>query len=536
MRIHWLIEDCTELWGGVKVALEDAEWLHRTGRHEVLVISRTPAPDWLCLTVPFLVAPRFEPAEMPEADVVVAPFFNWVPAALRAREANRCKAVVHYVQGYEGYYSYFSGSVDTIRAVYQDPRSFKITISPNLTRLLDIELGIKAREIPYVVDHDVMHPAPPGERHHGRPVRVGLVGPLAIDWKDIQTGLDACSLAYQAGLELELVRASNMPPHGSEQHQPFPVEWHQQLPPAEMGDFYRSLDVFLGSSRGKEEGFFLPAVEAMACGVPAVLTDIPCFRSYGNEQYALFVPPGDPEQMAAALVIAAKEPEVRAGMRANGLTTASRFRPEIHGAALEQALREVLSEATAPAGLVLDDDAMRPIHTGPAPVKLTPQSPDTAGLNLLREQLFQDLRKAAPAFLAAGKFDDAACMLQAASALHHECLQTIRELAWVEFQRGEPGRSLALLDDLVRQGAGDGEIHSNRGMVLFAMGDIGGAKQAFEAAIQQGADDAETNNNLGVARYRGGDKEGARCAFARALEMDPAHRDARHNMDELEAG
>ena len=43
MRITWLLEVAAQLWGGVKVALENANWLQRRG-HQVTVVSRSPAP------------------------------------------------------------------------------------------------------------------------------------------------------------------------------------------------------------------------------------------------------------------------------------------------------------------------------------------------------------------------------------------------------------------------------------------------------------------------------------------------------------
>ncbi|HIE72193.1 MAG TPA: glycosyltransferase, partial [Planctomycetes bacterium] len=88
----------------------------------------------------------------------------------------------------------------------------------------------------------------------------------------------------------------------------------------------RSLDVFLGTSSGEEEGFFLPAIEAMACGVPSVLTDIPCFRNHqdlvGHDRYALFVDPQDPTAMAEAIVLAGALPDIRTSLRAGGIEVA----------------------------------------------------------------------------------------------------------------------------------------------------------------------------------------------------------------------
>ena len=90
-------------------------------------------------------------------------------------------------------------------------------------------------------------------------MRIGLVGPFDIASKDLATGLEACLQAQRGGLELEVVRITNTSPHPGEQSLPLPFEWHVQVPPDRMGELYRSMDVFVGSSRGEAEGFFMPA-------------------------------------------------------------------------------------------------------------------------------------------------------------------------------------------------------------------------------------------------------------------------------------
>jgi glycosyltransferase involved in cell wall biosynthesis len=68
------------------------------------------------------------------------------------------------------------------------------------------------------------------------------------------------------------------------------------------------------------EGFSLPAVEAMACGVPLVATTggaVPEVVGRDGET-GLLVPPGDPQTLAAALLRAFAEPELRARVGAAG--------------------------------------------------------------------------------------------------------------------------------------------------------------------------------------------------------------------------
>ncbi len=68
------------------------------------------------------------------------------------------------------------------------------------------------------------------------------------------------------------------------------------------------------------EGFSLPAIEAMSCGVPLVATTggaLPEVVGRDNET-ALVVPPGDSEALAAKIALALDDPELRARIGAAG--------------------------------------------------------------------------------------------------------------------------------------------------------------------------------------------------------------------------
>ncbi|PPK69803.1 glycosyltransferase family 1 protein [Actinokineospora auranticolor] len=57
----------------------------------------------------------------------------------------------------------------------------------------------------------------------------------------------------------------------------------------------------------RDEGFGLPVLEAMACDVPVVCTDVPALREVAGD-HAHFVPFGDTEALAAALLEALEHP------------------------------------------------------------------------------------------------------------------------------------------------------------------------------------------------------------------------------------
>ena len=96
------------------------------------------------------------------------------------------------------------------------------------------------------------------------------------------------------------------------------------VPDEEMPAWYHAADAFVFPS--VNEGFGLAALEAMAAGLPVVLTDLPVFAEYVSfGEDALAVVPGDDEALVDALETVAHDDEVRATLRQRGRAVAARF-------------------------------------------------------------------------------------------------------------------------------------------------------------------------------------------------------------------
>lgn len=92
------------------------------------------------------------------------------------------------------------------------------------------------------------------------------------------------------------------------------------VPQADMPALYRAADLLAFPSW--TEGFGLCVLEAMACGVPALVSRNPPFTEYLAPTDALFADPADPDALADAMA-SAVVPETRARLRAAGLARAA---------------------------------------------------------------------------------------------------------------------------------------------------------------------------------------------------------------------
>ena len=97
------------------------------------------------------------------------------------------------------------------------------------------------------------------------------------------------------------------------------------LPVSELVERYRACDIFVAPSLS-QESFGIVLLEAMATGRAVVCSDIRGYREVAKPEGAAFVPPNDPELLAAALLSLARDPARRKAMQAFNLESVQAYR------------------------------------------------------------------------------------------------------------------------------------------------------------------------------------------------------------------
>ena len=342
MKIAYLLED-TELAGGVRINVAHADVLTERGHHCLLATKGGPL-TWRRSRAPWRHVRSFEELDAREFDFVVGTFWTTVGAAyaLAGRRA------VHLCQGYEGSFTAYRHLKEQIDAAYRLPIP-KITVSPHLVEICRAFYD-DATYVGQIVDEEFFQGSRGGgvagsrggrdsetsrPRDPESPPRVLLVGPAQADFKGIDVGYAAVRRARARGAAFDLVRVSQWPAAQGEPAE-LASEFHVALATAEMARLIASCDAFLGPSR-HQEGFGLPAAEALASGVPAVLSEIPSFLSWDPaHDYALFTAEGDGEAMGDALVRLLADASLREQLRRRGREVVEQFRAEKTGERLER--------------------------------------------------------------------------------------------------------------------------------------------------------------------------------------------------------
>ncbi|HEY0592025.1 MAG TPA: glycosyltransferase [Thermoanaerobaculia bacterium] len=315
LRIAYLMED-TDLSGGVRVQLAQADALIARG-HEVTIFTKGLPLTWRSSEADWEYVDDFRAPSYDGFDFVIATFWTTVAPAYERAGAR----ALHLCQGLEFTFTAYQPIRAEIEAAYRLPVP-KLVVSPHLEAWL-APFGQEVFVVGQIVDEE-FYRSGPALRHE--PPRVLLAGASQIDFKGIDVGYDAALHARAMGGEFDLVRVSPWAPAADEPKESA-AEFHIGLDARAMARLVHSCEIFLGPSR-KEEGFGLPAAEALAAGAAAVLSRIPSFESFDPERrdYALWADENDGIAMGDELVRLLDDEELRLRLGMRGRETVEKYR------------------------------------------------------------------------------------------------------------------------------------------------------------------------------------------------------------------
>jgi glycosyltransferase involved in cell wall biosynthesis len=319
----------TDLSGGVRVVLAQADALVARG-HRVSIATGGEPVHWRHSHAHWLYLRDFSELESAEAfDFVIGTFWTTVPVAYSLAGPR----AVHLCQGYEGSFEAYLDRKSEIDAVYALPVP-KMVVTRYLEPVVR-QFGSDVAWVGQIVDEPFYRERTPEESD---PPRVLLAGAAQVDIKGIDDGYGAVSHARWHSHRFDLVRVSPWRPSPAEPADQLAQEFHVALTTNEMTSLVHSCDVFLGPNR-KEEGFGLVAAEAMAAGIPCVLTKIPSYLSFDPvHNYALFAGENDPEDLGERLMELLGDEDLRVRLQKRGRQVAAQFHASFVAERIEQFL------------------------------------------------------------------------------------------------------------------------------------------------------------------------------------------------------
>ena len=320
-KIAYFLES-TCLCGGVKVVFRQAEALMKRGC-DVTIVCHEDYPDWFEGMVTYR---RVNPLNALDAafyDIVI----GTTPRLVLQLYPKVHQRLVHLIQGYEPDIVEFKPYLDIVRKAYALP-VIRITVSETMRHIF----SQRYPEQQFIsagqgLESDYFYPHPDATTAEQPVDRVFLIGPLGISFKQLHVGLTACRLIQRQFPDIKLIRISPVDTQAEEEAMVGPIEeYHVHVSPKNVGHILRTGNGIFISSSDAGEGFGLPAIEAMACGVPVVLTDILSYRTFAIPcDYAEFARCGDAVSLSDAIRVLIDDPVKRYRRIRRGLEVAAQF-------------------------------------------------------------------------------------------------------------------------------------------------------------------------------------------------------------------
>jgi glycosyltransferase involved in cell wall biosynthesis len=336
--------------GGVKVVSQHVKILNEMG-YETFLITRSVKKDLNLVELNLYEKPIIVKTDddIPDCDLYVGTFFNDVKGLWRKGKGK----IVHLCQGYEpidylsrikgevikerysrkGIFSIFIKHADILKfkkrikeieSIYALP-TLKAAVSRHLVELIEKRYHQKCGFIQNGIDPSIFYPDEERVWGENGRIRILSVGPINVGFKGIPDTLHSIKILKDKGIKLEFIRISPHPPSEREEVGKGVDQYYINLKEKEMAELYRNTDIFISSSL-EGEGFGLPAMEALASGVPSILTEISSYKNFDTRRdFAYFVPTHRPDRIAEGVLTFIEDQRFRERCRERGISVSKGF-------------------------------------------------------------------------------------------------------------------------------------------------------------------------------------------------------------------
>ncbi|MEM2117369.1 MAG: glycosyltransferase [Thermoplasmata archaeon] len=263
----------------------------------------------------------------PEVDLIVSTFwptaYYWVP---KLKHKNQNSIYLYFIQDIESRF-YPKDNMDIKRKINKSYShvDFRIATTQWIKDEL-IKLGYISQKIPVGIDLNAFYPRDRIKTKRGKRIIIQARP------NDIQRGFDQAlevfKLISKEQKDIEFIfygcREEDLKPY----YIPFQYKNMGIIYDAnKVGELFCSCDLFIDSSLF--QGFGMTGLEAMACGVPTVLTKEGGITEYAvNEVNTLLIDPKNTTEMKEAIMKVLSNEDLRCKLIRNGLETAKKFSHE----------------------------------------------------------------------------------------------------------------------------------------------------------------------------------------------------------------
>lgn len=276
---------------------------------------RTPV-GWFDVQAKLLCVPSLGEKHIPDADIIVA---TWWETAYFVTKYGWQKGVKFYLaQDFE----IWMGREEEVKKSY----NLGLKIIVNSVWLKNILIKETKAEVEAVIlhapDHDQFFPENL-QRTDRKEIRI-LIPYRDEKRKGTKEGIEAFKIVRQKYPDVKLVMFGKKTEDFNFYGLKNEVEYHFSPVKDDLRRLYNSCDIFCYPSL--EEGFGMPPMEAMACGLPVVATNAGAISEYAiHRETALISAPGDLETMAKYVIELIENKEKREKLIESALVRIRQF-------------------------------------------------------------------------------------------------------------------------------------------------------------------------------------------------------------------